>query len=309
MEIKGKLILKLTGYIAAITLFITLAGAQTPVTTTTTGVTNTLTKFDGASSITNSAITESGGNVIIGSFNLTSGGWVAAEGGQSAFNFFRRNLASAPTTWAAGDVFSWYNPDGTARLWTFQSGDVLTVLGNGAATFGPFAAMSGPGAVSSTGVSAGLGFMNRTKTSWPADPAAGDFYAWYNPDGTARLWTFGTGDVLKVQTSGELDLQGSGGLRFPDGSLQLTATLQGPKGDTGAQGPKGETGAQGPPGPAVHTSAVCGGGPGFSPSCPGGFVVFQQEGPGGCTVTSDTGSCSLPGGGGRTCAVCKVPLQ
>ncbi|HEY6351500.1 MAG TPA: hypothetical protein VI636_19020 [Candidatus Angelobacter sp.] len=47
---------------------------------------------------------------------------------------------------------------------------------------------------------------------------AGDFWTWYNPDGTARLWTFQTGDVLKINTNGEVDLTGP--IRFADGSLQ-----------------------------------------------------------------------------------------
>lgn len=48
---------------------------------------------------------------------------------------------------------------------------------------------------------------------------------------------------------------GVDGLMFPDGSLQTTATLRGPKGDkgipgaTGPRGPKGDAGAMGPQGP------------------------------------------------------------
>ncbi|MDP6763916.1 MAG: FG-GAP-like repeat-containing protein [Planctomycetota bacterium] len=61
-----------------------------------------------------------------------------------------------------------------------------------------------------------------------------------------------------------LDVEGvvrsrAGGFEFPDGSLQATATLEGPQGPTGpagadgadgAQGPAGADGAQGPTGPA-----------------------------------------------------------
>jgi len=42
---------------------------------------------------------------------------------------------------------------------------------------------------------------------------------------------------------GDLRISGAGSLVFPDGSVQSSATVQGPKGDTG------ETGAMGPPGP------------------------------------------------------------
>jgi hypothetical protein len=244
MEIKGKLILKLVSVATGLTLWATLAAAQTPVTTTTVGTTNSLTKFDGTSSVTNAAITENGGNVIIGSFNPTSGGWVAAQGGQSAFNFFRRNLASTPANWAAGDVFSWYNPDGTARLWTFQNNDVLKILNDGTFIAGTlFPAPVGPGSINTTGTGAGFNFIRRSLSSWPANPAAGDLFSWYNPDGTARLWTYGSGDVLKVQSNGELDLGGT--LVFPDGTTQTTAELKGDKGDTGPQGPPGPEGPQG----------------------------------------------------------------
>jgi hypothetical protein len=41
----------------------------------------------------------------------------------------------------------------------------------------------------------------------------------------------------------------SGGFKFPDSSLQTTATLQGEKGEKGDKGDTGSTGPQGPPGP------------------------------------------------------------
>jgi hypothetical protein len=83
----------------------------------------------------------------------------------------------------------------------------------------------------------------------------------------------------------------SGGFRFPDGSLQITATLR------GAQGP---VGPQGPAGPAVRTVAICV----FSGNCNciGGKFISLVSGP--CQVTADTGSCSQNGVGG-SCCVCK----
>jgi hypothetical protein len=76
----------------------------------------------------------------------------------------------------------------------------------------------------------------------------------------------------------------SGGFRFPDGSVQTTATLRGP---AGPQGPPG------PPGPAVSTSAVCVDGvgvPSGSRSCfCSGTTVSRVSSP--CNVTSNTGPC------------------
>src|SRR5579864_839073 len=37
------------------------------------------------------------------------------------------------------------------------------------------------GAVNATGDDAGFVFLRRTLSSWPASPASGDGYAWYNP--------------------------------------------------------------------------------------------------------------------------------
>lgn len=85
----------------------------------------------------------------------------------------------------------------------------------------------------------------------------------------------------RISILGELHLRGPG-LRFPDGSLQTTATLQ------GQQGPPG------PPGPPVSTSAVCVGG---SPAAAGtnlcscsGRLVSRVFTP--CSVTSNTGGCN-----------------
>ena len=54
-------------------------------------------------------------------------------------------------------------------------------------TVGPFAATTGQGGLDVVGPAAELGFVRRTLTAWPANPAAGDRFVWYNPNGTARL--------------------------------------------------------------------------------------------------------------------------
>jgi len=46
--------------------------------------------------------------------------------------------------------------------------------------------------------------------------------------------------------NGELRISELGSLIFPDGSVQYSATVQGPKGDTGATGPQGPAGSSGP---------------------------------------------------------------
>jgi hypothetical protein len=78
----------------------------------------------------------------------------------------------------------------------------------------------------------------------------------------------------------------TGGIKFPDGSVQTTATLRGPQGPQGPQGPAG---------PPVRTSAVCvNGEPNANGSrtcnCAGGKLISQVIS--NCTVTSDTGTCS-----------------
>jgi hypothetical protein len=85
----------------------------------------------------------------------------------------------------------------------------------------------------------------------------------------------------------------SGGVMFPDGTLQATATLKGPQ---GAQGPPG------PVGPPTKSIAVCQVGGIVNCACTGRTItrVF-----GACSVTSDTGPCSdnAPSG---CCAVCAL---
>jgi len=70
---------------------------------------------------------------------------------------------------------------------------------------GPYAATDAQqGSLSVTGPNAGLGFVKRSLAAWPAAPAAGDRFAWYNQDGTARLWTDQKGDLLSVTGAGNV---------------------------------------------------------------------------------------------------------
>jgi hypothetical protein len=88
----------------------------------------------------------------------------------------------------------------------------------------------------------------------------------------------------------------TGGFRFPDGTVQTTATQRGP---AGPQGPQEPEGPKGPPGVATGSSAVCAGS--SSCSCGGGTRLSFVLGP--CVVTSDTGSCQAFDSNG-TCCVC-----
>jgi len=94
-----------------------------------------------------------------------------------------------------------------------------------------------------------------------------------------------------------------GGIEFPDGTVQTTATLQGPPGQTGATGATGARGVPGPPGPSApgKSFVICIDKP-IASVCecgPGADSISWATGP--CSVTSDTGSCS----GTSSCCVCR----
>ena len=73
-------------------------------------------------------------------------------------------------------------------------------------TVGLYAMPTAEGRLGVTGSVAELSFARRTLTSWPAAPAAGDRFVWYNPDGTARLYTDKNGDLLAVDARGFLGI-------------------------------------------------------------------------------------------------------
>lgn len=97
-------------------------------------------------------------------------------------------------------------------------------------------------------------------------------------------------------------------LQFADGTIQTTAQYFGPPGPQGPVGPPGIAGSQGfpgpqgPPGPTVLTSHFCG--QGIS-NCANVCVSVVATAPAPCTVTSNSGQCSFPGGflNGK-CCVC-----
>jgi hypothetical protein len=149
----------------------------------------------------------------------------------------------------------------------------------------------------------------------------------------------------RLEVGGSLHIA-SGGLIFPDGTQQTTAsgtgatvsvgtTTTGPPGSRaqvtnsgtanaailnftipqGPQGIQGLTGNQGPPGPPTHTSAICTQGPSNTASCScavrlimGKFAPNVAAGSS-CYVTSDTGSCGANGGSDFSGACCLCAVQ
>jgi hypothetical protein len=119
----------------------------------------------------------------------------------------------------------------------------------------------------------------------------------------------GTGNVgigtsspgQKLTVNGTIEST-SGGIKFPDGTVQATATLRGERGSRGADGADGADGA---PGPAVTTFVVCENGVEAGTTCVnlcGGSEKVEGGAAGECSVSSDTGPCSALSGG--LCCVC-----
>ena len=104
-------------------------------------------------------------------------GNVTVAGSVSSLNFWRRSLTGFPSTPAAGDRYAWYNPDGTARLWTSVTGDVLTIASNGTVTIG------------------GVSKLN-VSTIDPVYTIGGEKFATYGPEMTG----------INVETTGDVQL-------------------------------------------------------------------------------------------------------
>jgi hypothetical protein len=83
---------------------------------------------------------------------------------------------------------------------------------------GPFAIATRQGQIEVTGPVAEFGFARRDLTSWPAQPAAGNRFVWYNPDGTARLYTDVNGDLLTVTAPGNVGI----GTTNPEAKLHIS---------------------------------------------------------------------------------------
>lgn len=120
--------------------------------------------------------------------------------------------------------------------------------------------------------------------------------------------------LSRLNVAGEVQST-AGGFRYPDGTLQQTAQLIGPRGPRGYEGhegpagppgPQGPEGPQGPPGPVITSVAVCEDHFLSGCSCVDGWVLVAYA-PGPCQITSDTGTCEAIGSNG-SCCVCAPPL-
>ncbi|MBZ0286174.1 MAG: hypothetical protein K8I30_01065, partial [Anaerolineae bacterium] len=74
-------------------------------------------------------------------------------------------------------------------------------------TVGPFRAREeASGRFTVSGPSAEIVFVRRGLSSWPASPAAGDRFLWYNDGNIARLWTEVNGDLMRITSSGAVGI-------------------------------------------------------------------------------------------------------
>jgi hypothetical protein len=106
-------------------------------------------------------------------------------------------------------------------------------IAGGSLTVGPISAGPAAGRIEVSGGSGELSFIRRNLAAWPAAPAAGDRYVWYSPDGTARLFTDGRGDILTVGAAGNVVLTGTltipkteGNATFSNGTFSNENTFQ-----------------------------------------------------------------------------------
>ena len=156
---------------------------------------------------------------------------------------------------------------------------VLGVSESGAGVEGH--AKEGRGVVGTSDTKAGVeGYSTDAVGVWGFTRAQSGAGGEFHNNGGGDLLRAGAGGLFRVSNTGDVLVRG-----------QLL----------------GAAGAPGPPGPPVRTVAVCGGGTGSTRcSCTGREIARQVSGltTPGCSVTSDTGTCSIPTGAIGICCVC-----
>ena len=98
---------------------------------------------------------------------------------------------------------------------------------------GPLSQGEAEGRLEVSGKTAEIAFMRRSLTAWAAKPLAGDRFLWYNPDGTARLWTEEKGDLLSVTAAGAVGI----GTSDPQGKLNIVHKAEDANGSAVIVGP------------------------------------------------------------------------
>jgi len=122
-----------------------------------------------------------------------------------ALAFIFAQPGSAQGQWATnGNNINNTNP-GNVGIGTTSPGSKLHVA-TGGLNVGPLPIGAQDGTIEASGSSAELGFARRTLTTMPSSMAAGDRFVWYNPNGSARLYTDVGGDLLTVTPAGNLGI-------------------------------------------------------------------------------------------------------
>jgi hypothetical protein len=154
-------------------------------------------------------------------FPKTQGDNIRSKDWNDAVNEIIR-LDNAKVDRAGDRITGSLTVDGKVGVGTATPGSPLHVADH--LTVGPFASGSGsiPGRLEVSGTAAELSFIRRDLTAFPASPAAGDRYVWYNQGGVARLYTEVNGDLVYVTGAGRVGI----GVSNPSESLEVSSRIK-----------------------------------------------------------------------------------